>query len=316
MEEKYAMLEQVKSSLTKAAKPLTTLVVILGLAAFVFPANTLAARPLPAQAPGILTIHVSNYPHGFNLQGVAVVATSPDGANPYTAITNYEGLAKMEVPAGYYNVTLLHRNAGYEPWSQTINVIANQTTLVEAQVTLTSEMTNFSLNVLDAASKARVADAAVSVYDAKGKVVAKGITNAKGIFAARIPMGTYISTIEHPKYEAHKDFVKTVPGQANEATMALAPLGASSMGDMQIHALDGNTYAPIEGAQVYLYDAYGTLLDQGMADKVGTYYTCLPEGKYWVVIKAPMYATYSSAHMITADTLTHYKVLLWSIMAK
>jgi 5-hydroxyisourate hydrolase-like protein (transthyretin family) len=307
-----------QSGFAKAARLLTTLVIMIGLAAFVSPASSMAAKPAPQQAVGIMTAHVTNYQHGNDIQGVWVYAVSPVNAAEYKAETGKDGVAKLEMPAGIYQVTVHVTSLfdPYEPWSQYVNVAPDTTTSVEARIIVTSEMYPLKLAAVDAVSLSMVADAKVRIYDENGQTVAEGVTDKYGSFITKVPPGIFLATVLHPKYEAHKDFVKIVSGQSNSTLVGLAPVGEPSLGDMQIHAYDAYNGGPIQGAVLTVYNAKGNIIDQGMTDATGTYYTCLPEGKYKVEVTAPKYISYSGAHQIVAGTLTHYKVLLVPLMER
>jgi len=152
----------------------------------------------------------------------------------------------------------------------------------------------------------------VRIYDTHGQTIAQGLTDATGLFVPKVPKGIFLATVVHPKYEIHKDYVQIFANTPNSNVVALAPMGEPSLGDMQIHVLDGTagSLTAIQGATVTLYNAKGNKLDQGMTDPTGTYYTCLPDGKYLVEVKAPNYNSYSGGYLIKSGTLTHYKVLL------
>jgi hypothetical protein len=303
------------SGFARAARLLTTLVVILGLVAFVSPAASLAAKPTPQQAAGIMKVHVTSYQHGNNLEGAWVYAVSPINPMEYKVATDTDGIAKFKVPAGIYLVTVRSASTHelYEPWSRYVEVALDTTTPIEARILLSAEMYPLKVAALDPVSLGMVGDAQVRIYDYNGQTIAEGVTNKYGSFITKAPEGTFIATVLHPKYEAHKDFVKIFSGQSNSTLVGLAPLGEPSLGDMQIHAIDAFTGVPIQGATLTVYNTNGKVIDQGMSDATGTYYTCLPDGKYKVEVTAPMYIPYSGAHKITLGTLTHYKVLLVSM---
>ena len=161
-----------------------------------------------------------------------------------------------------------------------------------------------------------VPNANVRVYDKYGQTLTQGITGATGAFIGKAPAGTFNTAVMHPKYEAHQDFVKLLASQGNSTIIGLAPLYNPSMGDMQIHAIDASTPNPIQGASITLYAKTGKVIDQGMTNSTGVYYTCLPEGPYKVQVSAPTYGTYTGFYKIVSGMLYHYDVMLVPIMAK
>ncbi len=298
-----------KSRFGRVGRLLATLVVMMGLATFISPASSMAAGP--AFPPSvIMTVHVTNYQHGNSLEGAWVRATSTINPIEYMAVTDKDGIAQLKVPFGTYLVTvrLISTQDSYKQWSQYVQVGPTAASFVEARIIFNAETYPLKFAALDPVSLNMVAAAKVRIVDAKGQTMDEGVTDKFGIFSAKVPEGTFIASVAHQNYEAHQDFVQVTSAQPNFTTVALAPLGEPTLGDMQIHAVDANTGAPIKGAMLTVYNVKGKIIDQGMTDATGTYYTCLPETKYRVEIKATKYNSYSGIYWITATTLTHYKV--------
>jgi hypothetical protein len=296
------------------ARIMMSLVVFMGLALVVFPKASLAA-PTTGQAVGFLTVHVTNYQHHTNLEGALVTAVGTNDLVIYRARTNHDGFAKLQVTPSIYNISVSIA-AVYAPWSGVARVDTSSEVSVDARVIYIPETYSMKLGAVDAKTRTGVPGASVSIYDTRGQILAQGTTSNNGSFAARVPAGVFNAAVQHPKFETHKDFVRIVTDQPNSTVVALAPKYEPSLGDMQIHALDAYTSLPVEGASVTLYNNSGAVLDQGITDAKGTYYTCLPEGKYTVVLTAPRYVTNTNTYTIARGTLTHYKVLLVSPMAK
>jgi hypothetical protein len=293
---------------------LTSLFIIMGLALIVLPTGSLAA-PATVTSTGTLQVHVTNYQNHTNLQGALVTAIGNGSTVIYRASTNRDGLAKFPLIPNTYSVKVAV-SPYYEPWTTVVRVDPSAEVFVDARVIFVPDTYHTDLLVLDAKAKVPVSGASVRIYDNDGQTLAQGTTSSSGSFAATVPPGVFFETVMHPKFEAHKDFVRVIAGQSNSTVVGLAPLYEPSLGDMQIHALDAYSYLPVEGASVTLYDADGKLLDQGITDAKGIYYTCLPEGKYKVVVTAPKYMINTNAYTISRDTPAHYKALLVPQMAK
>jgi len=301
-----------------AVRLLATLAIIFSLTALVSPATGMAAKATPKVDAGVLKVHVTNYQHGYDVAGAWVYAENPANPVDYRAMTGNDGLATLKLPAGTYLVTVRPGSSviQYEPWSLYVKVAPETTTLLDARIILSSEMYPSKFMAIDAVTMGPVANAKVHIFDKNGQTIARGVTDEVGLFLIKAPEGTFTADVLHSKYEEHMDFVKIGAQQANFSIVALAPLGEPTLGDMQIHAYDAYTGVPVEGAMVTLYSPKGQVIDQGITDKSGTYYTCLPETKDSVEITAFTYFSYSGGHVTTAGTLTHYKVPLTPFMAR
>jgi hypothetical protein len=294
------------------------MVVALGVAVFASPIAGRAAAVAPSET-GIVTVAVTTYQHANPLPGVWVFAAVNSvpvwQPETYKAVTDQNGIATLKLPAGTYHVTT-HVTAlldPYEPWAQDVTVLPGTYTKVPARLLITAEMYPLAFRVIDPLSLLGVTDADVRIVDAQGQTIAHGATNAKGVFDTRAPKGVFMAAVQHPMYEGHKDFVQVFADTWNGTTVALAPLGHPSLGDMEIYVYEAGSYTLIKEAAVTLYEANGNVLDQGMTDAKGTYYTCLPAGKYRVEVTAPGYTRYDGAHLIVAGGNTYYKVLLQPI---
>jgi hypothetical protein len=302
----------------KWARLVATLMMVLGFAVVSSPAPAVEARSQPRMDAGIIRVLVTTYQHGNPLEGILVNAdvntTSAQPTAQYTAKTDAHGLATLQVPAGVYHVSthVVSLLDPYEPWTQDVKVGAGTFNKVSARLLISAEMYPLKFAAADSISILGVGKASVRIYDNSNQTIAQGLTDGTGIFLTKAPKGIFRATVSHPKYEVHTDYLQISSKVGNSNIVALAPLDNPRMGDMQIHVYDGSgsTITPIKGASVTLYGANKVKLDQGMTDETGTYYTCLPEGKYWVEITAPNFTSYSGVHTITAKTLTEYKVIL------
>jgi hypothetical protein len=303
-----------RSGFTKVATILTALAVMLSLGAFASPAPSLAA----GETALLMRVRVTNYQHGNNLQGAVVHAIGTSATEQYNAVTGSDGIALLKVPIGLYQVTVQVPSFQplYEPWSQTVKMGIAPSTTIGARLLFIPELYPLKIQVLDSVSMAGVPNANVRVYDKYGQTLTQGITSATGTFIGRAPAGTFSAAVMHPKFEAHQDFVQLFAGQGNATIVGLAPLYNHTLGDMQIHAIDASTKTPIKGASVTLTAPSGKVIDQGMTDATGVYYTCLPEGPYTVKVTAPKYSGNTAVYKLIAGTLYHYDVMLVPIMPK
>jgi hypothetical protein len=303
-----------RSGSAKVASILTALVIMLSLGAFASPAPSLAA----SETILLMRVHVTNYQHGNNLQGAIVHAIRDNSTEQYNAVTGSDGIALLKVPIGLYQVTVRTTSLQplYEPWTKAVKMGIATTTSVEARLLFIPELYPVKVQVLDSVSMAGVPNANVRIYDKYGQTLTQGITSATGTFIGKAPSGTFNAAVMHPKYEAHQDFIQLLAGQGNSTIIGLAPLYNPDLGDMQIHANDASTRTPIQGASITVYALSGKVIDQGVTDATGIYYTCLPEGAYKVKVSAPKYGTYMGLYKIGAGMLFHYDVMLVPIMAK
>lgn len=303
-----------RSGFARMASILTALVVMLSLGAFASPTPSLAA----GETALLMRVHVTNYQHGNNLQGAIVHASRDAVTEQYNAVTGSDGVALLKVRPGLYLVTVQITSLQqlYEPWSKYVDMSSATGTNVDARLLFIPELYPLKVQVLDSVSMVGVPNANVRIYDKLGQTLTQGITSATGAFIGRAPAGTFNAAVMHPKYEAHQDFVQLLVNQGSSTIIGLAPLYNPTMGDLQIHALDASTRTPIQGASITLYTKTGKVIDQGMTDSTGVYYTCLPEGPYKVKVSAPKYTGYMGVYKLVAGTLFHYDVMLVPIMAK
>ena len=303
-----------RSGFARLARVLTALVIMLSLGAFASPAPSLAAD----ETLVIMKVHVTNYQHGNNLQGAVVHAIRDAATEQHTAVTDSEGVALLKVRPGTYlvSVHISSLQQLYEPWSKYVDMSSVTGNNVEARLLFSAEMYPLKVQVLDSVSMVGVPNANVRIYDKYGQNMSLGYTGLNGTFIGKAPAGTFSTAVNHPRYEAHQDFVQLIASQGNSTIIGLAPLNNPDMGDMQIHANDAFTRTPIQGASITLYAASGKVIDQGVTDSTGVYFTCLPEGAYKVKVSAPKYGTYMGLYKIGAGMFFHYDVMLVPIMAK
>ncbi|MFA5033414.1 MAG: carboxypeptidase regulatory-like domain-containing protein [bacterium] len=146
----------------------------------------------PIEKPAIITGKITDKVS----RKLCVANISLPETKELSTITNNEGIYRVEISAGTY--VLKAEKDGYISWAQPVTCKAGETTVLNIELSPSSQSTTIAGKVLDYASRAGIGNAKISFPSTQLPSI---MTDAStGTYKAKIPAGTYTVKIEADKY--------------------------------------------------------------------------------------------------------------------
>jgi hypothetical protein len=247
------------------------------------------------------------------IQGALVAFEN--GTTVYTNYTDQNGIARITLPKGGYNLRI--EASGYNPHTETITIVGNtyikrflapltfeprppippETPLDQCPVQLTT------IKVVDIVTGAPVEGADI-LLDRGFKYTGK--TDSKGEAKFCISDGSYGFVISHPRYQTKTGTSFFVAG--NTYTFELTPLSQIPRAKLTVEVRDAVNGTLISGASVQIGNA--TTVLQGYTDARGRVEFILTVGGYWIRVSKPLYHEYYSEFRFPAENDSLYVVSL------
>jgi uncharacterized surface anchored protein len=180
-----------------------------------------------------------------------------------------------------------------------------------------------AVSVVDAVKGNTIAGAFVMVSDMAGNTVAKGTTNATGIYTTSLPKGMYVVTVSAENYKTVDQIVTIEGGKVTAvksdlqpnisatpdppATSDPPPASLVADGTLIVYALDANMGNTIAGANVVVVDINGRVVAESTTDASGSFTIELYPSEYKVQVSAKGYDTFRTSVGIAPAQKTELK---------
>ena len=237
----------------------------------------------PQSPRGTVTGRVTDAVTGAPIAGV-MLSFSPGTS---AVVTDANGTYGATIPTGTYSVTAFLRNHPYQSVFG-VGVTSGSTTTVDFAITLPPAAGILTGRVRNATSNAPIAYAVVSA----GGVLST--TDASGLYALSLPVGTYSLTVAAAYYVGATVSGVVVSNQG-VTTRDVALSVPANMGFLTGHVRNGATNGPVANAIVSVGAASTT------TNAAGFYSFNLPAATYTVTASATDYLYLSAAGVVVSD---------------
>jgi len=247
------------------------------------------------------------------IQGALVAFEN--GTTVYSNYTDQNGIARITLPKGGYNLRI--EASGYNTHTETITIVGNvYLERLLAPLSLTPEppippntppeqcpVSLTTIKVVDIVTGAPVEGADI-LLERGFKYT--GRTDSKGEAKFCISSGSYGFVISHPLYQTKSGTSFFVAG--NSYTFELTPLSGVPRARLIVEVRDASNGTLISGARVQIGNATAVLEDYTGADGRAAF--VLTVGGYWIRVSKPFYYEYYAEFRFPANNDSLYVVSL------
>ena len=218
--------------------------------------------------------------------GAKIQIFDGDGKMVYEGITKEDGRTdEVELRVGKYTFVEVVAPDGYVINKTVFEFEVNPDGTVTGDTTVTDKPTEWKITKKDVTTADTIPGAEITIYDADGKEVFKGITAEDGtVTAFKLPAGEYTfkETVAPEGYVINETVFKFVIDEEGNVTGDNTVTDRRIKGDIRVTKIDSDSKDKLKGATFGLYSADGkTKLSEGVTGDDGTVtFSNLEYGKY------------------------------------
>jgi hypothetical protein len=168
-----------------------------------------------------------------------------------------------------------------------------------------------NLRAEDASTNEGIASATVYVWNQKGTLVLKGITDVKGYFETKLAQGIYTLEVNGAGYETYGQAFKIASRETTDVQAQMKSVAL--LGTFSLYAGDPIKGTPVAGASVLIWSLAGGIIVEGETNKLGEYKAGLAAGSYGLLITAEGYKNFEQSFEIAAQGNTDIKAKLEAV---
>ncbi|HKO56057.1 MAG TPA: carboxypeptidase-like regulatory domain-containing protein, partial [Thermoanaerobaculia bacterium] len=240
---------------------------------------------------------------GAPLAGITAVAYNADATMRATAVSDAAGAYSLLVPPGDYRVgvfdaALVHLPQ-YASNAETFSVARVVRVLAQQSVTgvdfAPARGARVSGSATSRATAAPLRGITVGAYDAAGRLVASGITDAAGRYALLVDTGAYTLVAFDPALAYGNVYYASAPLTLTAGQSLTADFALPAAGRIRGSVTDANG-APLAGIEVLAYDTAGALAAATTTDGGGEFRLATGAGTYTIAVVDPTQRYASAVH--------------------